>query len=1208
MDSKNSISESLKQLGILQKNIINFFQKLNSSLVSSNETVTVEYTQDDGSSTTLVIPSFGFLKDQVTNLNNKIEELINVNDNSIGLQFQDGTVRKFKAESLNQVIKDLENLQDSTFSIPTDFRIKNNWFFESFLNPLLFITLDVSQYVNSDSNEIDAFAVKRIIIKVDNTSDSTYFDNEIKGKNDLDLNTLISDLNAKKIRFFIDDENVDLSVAINRIRGNFSVLKKYQEDIVTSNSDGSTSTVTRIKYKLDKLTYTDILDGKENTKTLKIDDILITTNGSEYKINSINKDDNTVIITRVFGKETPNIGVDVFTIKAAILRIPELQINVGYNERQVIYIKPISRTQKMTIDKYSKGIGFYSNELNIQLSDGNVLKLDNYYTNFVDDFGLLFINFAKERNIPSTLGLIPSSPVLDLNNFKVVQINGHLKESKDNDQLKNKISTKEKLQNEISELNKTIEVSKAKLNTAETINDSERQTLRSNIANLNTKKTNLFNQSSTLVKEITLDLKNNPNFAIDPKYRVRGFWNIPDPKENEFGKQQIVQFKVSYRYISKKGTANNIDQIKFIDTDGTERTGFFSNWTEIITKPRAKEFDQNTGRFEWALENVEDPESVNINQLDIPITKGESVEIRIKSVSEAGYPINPIESDWSNIVSVTFPDDLENAIESNNLSKDIQAEDIQIKFQEELNARTLDIHVLNSFTTGDKYFAHRTEDIASGFTTNQNIVINLYDKLKEMQDRIVALETALKKDKGVIKVTITDELGNVLEVKNGQTIKLFGGYYKDLIKQTSGNTTVYNHGKIITKSYVISISNTSSTSLELISRIVGGIDERAELNTSTLVDEDYKNIRKYDLTTLSVLTLPDGNSNSASSPASSFKFKAPYQSNHSKSQFIYTRYKNFGLNSTLYFNPTDITQTSTPSVFGNNYFGALDPNNSSHLVPIDGVHYVPFDPTFDNSSTFPVNVSVWNGTNTTNTPNGTGFLSEFCIHKDHPELVNLQTNFDWSVNEADFMRPSFADYNATTGIATQTYIPIVHGYNFSTSIGDKNGEFGGTSRQQVEYYNPEFPTSTGNGALTNYPTKLGFASNDEFLIGKYSCGSYLFLAPSNYEDISIEGNNLSISRRVVETGNENAINIPVIFQFRCSDKLEYVGGYRTSGKITNIEYGKTIGLDVYIKDQNTFSFDVDVNCKYDKDIPVLTQIEIPATGNLASKISFAGLQ
>ena len=57
---------------------------------------------------------------------------------------------------------------------------------------------------------------------------------------------------------------------------------------------------------------------------------------------------------------------------------------------------------------------------------------------------------------------------------------------------------------------------------------------------------------------------------------------------------------------------------------------------------------------------------VNINQLDIPIRKGEQVEIQAKSISEAGWPSNPLESEWSTAVRVEFPADLssDNAVEA----------------------------------------------------------------------------------------------------------------------------------------------------------------------------------------------------------------------------------------------------------------------------------------------------------------------------------------------------------------------------------------------------------------------------------------------------------------------------------------------------------------------------------------------------------------
>ena len=74
------------------------------------------------------------------------------------------------------------------------------------------------------------------------------------------------------------------------------------------------------------------------------------------------------------------------------------------------------------------------------------------------------------------------------------------------------------------------------------------------------------------------------------------------------------------------------------------------------------------------------------------------------------------------------------------------------------------------------------------------------------------------------------------------------------------------------------------------------------------------------------------------------------------------------------------------------------------------------------------------------------------------------------------------------------------------------------------------------------------------MIGKYTCGAYLYPFPLNYETLSVEGNHPRLSFKEVELGSENSINIPILFQFRCSDKLANVGGYRTSGALTNIKY------------------------------------------------------
>jgi hypothetical protein len=119
-----------------------------------------------------------------------------------------------------------------------------------------------------------------------------------------------------------------------------------------------------------------------------------------------------------------------------------------------------------------------------------------------------------------------------------------------------------------------------------------------------------------------------------------------------------------------------------------------------------------------------------------------------------------------------------------------------------------------------------------------------------------------------------------------------------------------------------------------------------------------------------------------------------------------------------------------------------------------------------------------------------------------------------------------------------------------------------------------------------YPIKLGFGEGDEYLIGKYTCGSYLYIAPTSYEAISTTSLNPVGAKRDLEFGDTKSINIPIVYQFRCSDQLQYVGGFRTTGALKNIKYSKTLGIDIYSKN-NVFSFDLNVSCQYTKETTVI---------------------
>jgi len=1186
MEVKHTLSDVLKRLVVDIDNMNSFLYSLENILESKSENVSVSQTKEDGSAFSINVPSFGYLKGKIEDINSRFDTLLSTNADVIGIKSANGEVRKFELKKTSQLLADLENVQNSSLTIPTAFGVKNNWFFESFLNPLLYVNLDIANILTDD---IDSFVVKRIIVNsVNNDDTASFFDANYKGRNDISLDSLKLDLDDNAISYFEDDNVVDVETAVNRFRGSFDVLRILEEETTQTLNNQTTSQVRR-RYKLSTLTYTDALTGIKNSKILAEGDILITTNDSEYRVLSVNKTDTEVVLERIFGLDPITIGAGILRIRPVPYRFPQLQVNVGFNERQVLFIRPISKSKNLTVDDFSNGVAVYTNELTIPLSDDTTATLASYYTDFVSDFGLIFLNMAKEKKIPSILGQTPNAPTLSAGNFSVVQIDQHIQDDENTVKVSNSAKEKASLEKEIQELNKQIDDIKANITTvSKTKNESKR--LEKKLSEVQKTRDEKTVTLSTVVTNLTLQLSTTPQFINTKKYAVRGFWQIPEPVSTEYGTQKIVQFKYRYRYLNPNGNQAKANQLDFIEADGTKRSATFSPWTEEYTKPRIKSLNPTTGLYEWDDENVSDADSVNANQISISIRKGETVEIQIKSLSEAGWPENPVESEWSTAIQVPFPENITSQEESIIISQKAFTDKTRLDFERSLIARGLDTHLANQFTTGDKFFAHKADDIASGFFTNEGNVINLYEQLNALKTALEGVQQALSKDSGVIKVSVIDSSGTVVDVNNGDTVSLFAGYYKDQIKDTTGGTTVYREGKIITKQYVISIQNTSSTQLELISLLYGGMSEIATASDPTAYPtDDYHVNRRYDQVPISVIqnNVP---------VIGSFNQAPSSQSGQVKSQYINSRIRNYGLSEEMYFQQNldlgTLTQTDEPYTLAASYATSavatayIGQTISGTRIPFNWGHYLPFMPqaSIPGSST---DSRVWNGTTASSgAGNGGGRLTEFCISKQHPHISTLGASFAYSVpNLIDFFRPVFNGGVPATAATRQKLLPFAHALHFETSVSEDTNVFG------VKYYSQAArvtPVSTEGIASnlrndSNYPIKLGFTENDEYLIGKYTCGAYLFMSPQNYQAASVEGNFPSRSSKSIKSGAENAINIPVIFQYRCSDQIGKIGGHRQLGDLTNVKYTKKIGIDIILKDDSPFSFDIEVSTQYNKE-------------------------
>jgi hypothetical protein len=1161
--TQNSISSLVAQFLRLQKNSMEIINGLNEVATSTNDNVEIQMLDEMGVPKKASIPAYGYLRSEIKRLDSNIQALSGLGDNFSTVRNSDGTYSQIYKYKPLQDPAPLANLK-----VPSTFSTKDNWFFESFMSPLLVTSIDVTGQVPDDTDRI---VLKRVILNPSSDDQKSYFDTNLKGRNDLTESQFISELEQNGIDYFIDEDIIQLPLRKIKYVGGFNVISFYDDTVATTDANGNTVQESRRNYKLNKITYTDTGSDLKDTKTLAVNDTLLTKDGSQYRILSVDISETSVQLKRVSGYQPVQIGEMSLSFSSTDLGPRYIDVNVGYDERQGVFFKKIDDNYNIVSSTWSKGITFWSNDLRIN-TPSRIQTLEQFYLSSVADVGRYLLSIAKEKKIPSYEASIPNVPILEESNFRVVQVNTQLTEGLSAKSLKEKVAQKKALQSEISQLDKAISQQNSTLNSIDASQASGVSALQisnlppvtpaqnnpaafAELKSLTDQRAQKQNLLNSVVSELSQISAVSPQLTVSPKYRVRGFWAIPEPVSTpQTGEQNVVQFIVQYRYLSDSGVASPVQQISFLDNNGQEKSGSFSNWVEIKSEIRKKVYDNTTGTYVWAPENTADSNTPNINQLDIPITSGEQVEIRVKSVSEAGWPDNPAMSDFSPSVIIAFPQDL--PTESVSSALQTNATDLAVStIQQDLESKGLMSFLNKQFTVGNQTYYLDSQSVSSGFYNTSGSPLSLLQKLTEMQDQINSLQALINNSVGELEVyVILEDTTTKIKVKPGTSIDLPQIAYSEVY----ANPTTTDAGKIYTATYGIQIMNAGTGVLELASSLPGGLDVLAG-SSSYSYPEGYLENLKYGSTPISNTSLvdsdirPAGSTTATTASFQQVKQAPPYASGNMNGQFIYPRWKSVGYDVSYYNDAVPYSSWNSGYTYEGDTSGL--PRNGSALIP-----YLPAEsatpPSYPNGGS---NANIWGGTYTSGSPDGNGFISEFCVHISHPAIASGSVLFEQQVKP---------------GIGSSVNYPAFrHSDYFYTSTSDAEywKQLGYASG--VETYN----SSSVTDAM--YPNKLGFSANDEYLVGKYSCGAYLFLGPKIVSNIQVEGST-SLASKGVQTGETNAITIPVVFQFRATDKLGYIGGYRNGGNPSNITYKKRIGFDIQVRNKMAFSFDLSASGSY----------------------------
>ena len=1198
MNTNNSISNSLKKLLEINTNSLKTFERINEAVTTNQKDIPLEVLTDEGTKI-VSIPGFGYMKKELERLDNNLKALAGLSKGTTRVKLSDGTFQNIVTTSLKTPANDI-----TTLARPTAFASKPNYFAEDFLNPMLTTSVDVSGQIPNDTERV---LVKRILFDGTNQVAVDFFNENYRNQDSIDYLTAIRDIVNNNIAYTLDEELRDMPYRTTQFTGRFDVLSisNSQREVV----ENGVTTKQAIKlYTLDSLTYSDNTKELDETELLRVGDQLMVTGGSKntrYKISKLDASTRQVELELVEGYEAIKIGAGTLSIYKVEDNNLSIEVPVSFDERILMFVKAVDPESKILAESWSPGVGFHSNDLEILQDDGSIILLSDFYKENVADFGRLIMSIKEDNIPPATVGVTPNAPVLVADNFKVVQINKHLTENDSADKIKKLSADKATVEEAVKKLDDTITKKRAEIASKKYESQVQKDKDKSELNALIEERTSEAKLYNSIVNQIQALSASSNAAKITPKYRIRGFWAVPAPKQvADTLDQNVVQFVVQYRYLSTSGKAAEVSQLKFTEED-REKAAVFSNWNEKKTKvrERAKSVDNNgnvADKFTWQDTKIEDGQEINFNQLDIPINQGELVEIRIKSISEAGFPANPMLSDWSEPIQVTFP---EEEIDTTDVAAVVEvntAELAKVQITEELTAQGVFTHVSDAFTANENYYAHVATNIASGFLSPEQKPISVYDKIAELEAQIAGLKADVEAEVGELVVKIVSEDGTVTNIAKDTTTQLFAGYYVDEVADLT-----IRKGHIVTKTFKLQLENSKATKLELVSRLLGdrtkavyrsfnndanldahsndfgiGLNDQGGAGIDNKVNRDnyYQEEGNYDLVPIQYQNVGIGSGVGVGEYEK--QYEAPYQSAQRRGQFIYSRYMDIANQ-----NPHYLTRPVSPVVGQpgiSDYEHELSTNAGDSQWSVTGQYG---DSDFIWSGGFQNLTGTWStdkiNVTSTSAVGLTAYNTGLFVHKDHPLLANI-----WDGAAAggsmDLAATRKSMIFSMTKSATQgTGSPLLSIFGYDLSQVNQV-----TAKQQMAYHQGTGLFETG---VDERPLKMSFDANDQYLLGGQSCGAFLFVSPVNIDTLKVSGETKRSAKEIkAKKDNEsNAVSVDIVFQYRMTD---YFGNNETidTGRIgglarlafNNLTYTKKIGLDIFDKYGEQFSFDLEVFAKY----------------------------
>lgn len=825
-----SLTEYLVEIQELTKKNFEILKALNDSFYTKAEHLRVNI-----DNTNYVIPSFISLENKLNTLEDNFENLVNAPKTGDAVFSFDGNTQSIEVKGFtNTPNKAFEGVNlDNLVKNMKSFSYKKNEVFKDFLTPIPFIKIDLSQI----PNDIQQVNVKKIIVKNEQLISLLKQDANWQTASDIVEESICCHINYSNVvkKLYGFEESVDYimydkvyQMPIRYELGNGKYIIKQIKNNWTDSDFNE-----HYELVLDNLSYR--IADETIERQLYEGDYFVTNNDKvKLRIEKIYTSTNTVQVIVENGGfvdlcTEKDGNIDLSTLKffavSNVQNSKYLDIPLEEDRFVLVFLAPIQRN---SLVQAPWGAGLFFDVFALTDQDG--VKYKDFYDKFVTNigdklFGIVsmtendFVNLT-ENNFNK---LTQTRPVIDKENIKVTLINKHLSNSETIAELYNLYKQKEDYKAELNSVQKQIDEINTLLSTLSFEDTTTSRTIYTDqLTDLNTRKKDITASIVNCIQQITIASTDTDTPVENPKYHIRGFFDYNKYlRDNNLSDFDIIKIDVQYRYKNANkvtGNAETIGKIQGTGESDPDGSAIYSDWNimQSFISERHPVYNSGVYKFEYdgdtSIKNVP-----SFNQFDIPISQGETVDVRLRVVYSLGYPFVKTTSNWSEIVNIEFPVELRKNVSVLDIIKENNSDTTKEAFRGYLDKYGVIEHVSDKLVDQNITYFHQPEHIASGFYTEERRVIPLRDKLQSITNDVLTLrDEVFGLSSNSLLITLTDGEAEITVDPNSDNNFTLKDYTSSYIKDFGMIKDVVE--TVLT----LKIQNTSNTnSLKLFSMFPG---------------------------------------------------------------------------------------------------------------------------------------------------------------------------------------------------------------------------------------------------------------------------------------------------------------------------------------------------------------------------------------------------